>query len=64
MPVTCKECIHWDDGECHGIDKDWNHRNTIEGTEANIFIEFLDDQGLDVTLETGPDFFCALGKRE
>lgn len=59
-PGKCKDCLWWDsDGACNGVDEDWK-KGVLEPQTFSVLIRASDDQGLSVTLVTGPDFGCVL----
>jgi hypothetical protein len=58
--MRCKDCKHWDDGECRAIgshDKGfgWKQNPAIL---FDIVVTVDDDSGLDYRLRTGPEFGC------
>ena len=56
----CSDCWWWDKytWECAKIDTMEEGFSTIRGDEAGIVVDAQDDQGLQVWLQTGPNFGC------
>ncbi len=56
---TCKNCKHWDDGECRKIDFECSRKvPSLDNKEAVILITMDDDSGFWGRFLTGPDFGC------
>ena len=58
MIGNCKNCRNWKSGYCDRIDRiDWMN-GKIPDDDCGLDVHFLDDQGLDINVSTGPLFGC------
>lgn len=56
---TCKTCKHWDRGECALVHWIWHYKDPVSTLSGiTVYVDAPDDQGLEVTLTTHPDFGC------
>ena len=56
--MLCKDCRHWNHGECVDIGLYIFNDMKLEGSDRELYYSVDDDSGLDCGLKTGPKFGC------
>ena len=56
--MLCKDCRHWNHGECVDIGLYIFNDMKLEGSDRELYYSVDDDSGLDCGLKTGPEFGC------
>lgn len=62
--IVMIRCKYWEESTMHYCDFIDTTLNTNPETRIEIAVSVRDDSGLDVRLETGPEFGCVHGVRK